>query len=351
MRAPSCDRPEPVRIVIAEDSTTVRALLVEICRRDPGIVVIGEAADGLQAVELTRRLRPALVLMDVYMPVLDGIEATKQIMRDVPTPIILVTPGTAQGEVEAGLSALRFGALTVLPKPMGSGTPSSDAAARRLVDLVKALADVKVIRRRTDTPRAREVIPRPRGRLVAVASSTGGPPALSRFLQELPPDLPVPVVIVQHIVGGFLPGLVSWLRTEVPFRVAVAVDGEVLLPGSVYLAPDGSHLEVDSSLRVHLTDAAPVSGFRPSATVLFRSLARNFGSRAIGVVLTGMGEDGLDGARDMHVAGALVLAQDEQSSIVYGMPRAVTEAGLADVVGPVSQLAAEVSASLVRRSP
>lgn len=343
------DKPTPVRVVIAEDSTTARALLVDICRRDLGIVVVGEAADGLQAVRLTQRLRPDLVLMDVYMPVLDGIEATKEIMRVAPTPIIMVTAGAAPGDVEAGLSALRFGALTVIPKPTGTDSPESGAAARRLVDLVKALADVKVIRRRTESPEPREiVVPRAPGRLVAVAASTGGPPALSRFLQELPIELPAPVVVVQHIVGGFLPGLTGWLRTAVPFRVTEAVDGEVLQPGGVYLAPDGSHLEVCSSLRVRLTDAPPVSGFRPSATVLFRSVARSLGPGAIGVVLTGMGEDGLEGARDMHAAGALILAQDKASSVVYGMPRAVADAGLAEVVGPVARLAAEVSAALMR---
>lgn len=342
-------RREPVRIVIADDSTAARAILVEICGRDPEIVVVGEAADGLQAVSLAQRMRPSLVLMDVYMPVLDGIEATKLIMRDVPTPIIMVTAGAEQADVEAGLSALRFGALTVVPKPTGTESPGSDGAARRLVDLVKALADVKVIRRRrTGTPPPREVAPRRRARLVAVAASTGGPPALSRFLQELPADLPAPIVVVQHIVGGFLPGLATWLRTEVPFRVAEAVDGEVLLPGTVYLAPDGSHVEVDAGLRVRLTDAPPVSGFRPSATVLFRSLARSLGADVIGVILTGMGEDGLDGARQLKAAGALVLAQDRQSSVVYGMPRAVAEEGLADVVGPVGQLAAEVYAALMR---
>lgn len=338
---------DPVRIVIAEDSTTVRALLVEICQRDPGITVVGEAADGVQAVRLTQRLRPDLVLMDVSMPALDGLEATKQIMRDVPTPIVMVTPGAAPGDVEASLSALRFGALTVLPTPTGVGTPESDAAARHLVDIVKALADVKVIRRRSDGPTSPGIPPLPRRRLVAVAASTGGPPALCQFLQELPADLSVPVVVVQHIVEGFLPGLAGWLRAEVPFRVLEAADGEVLLPGSVYLAPDGSHLEVDSGLRARLTDALPVSGFRPSATVLFRSVARSLGSGAIGVVLTGMGEDGLDGARAMREAGGLVLAQDRRSSVVYGMPRVVEEAGLADVVGPVSVLAAEVCASLM----
>jgi two-component system chemotaxis response regulator CheB len=315
---------------------------VGLCERDPDIVVVGEASDGEQAVELTVRLGPALVLMDVHMPVLDGIEATKQIMRERPTPIIMVTAGKSPTDVEAGLSALRFGALTVLPKPVAPGVDGFEAAASKMLSLVKALADVKVIRRRTrEAPRA----PRRTGELavVAVAASTGGPPAVCAFLQELPADLPVPVVVVQHIVEGFMPGLVAWLRTEVPFHVAQAVHGEPLRPGTVYLAPDGRHLEVDSAVRARLSDVSPVVGFKPSASVLFGSLAKNLGAAATAVVLTGMGQDGLEGARALRAAGGRILAQDMASSVVYGMPRAVADAGLVHVQGTVEQLAADIA--------
>lgn len=339
-----------MRVVIAEDSTTARELLVSICERDPLLTVVGQAADGEQAVRLTRRLRPSVVLMDVYMPVLDGVEATKQIMREVPTPIVMVTAGTQPHDVEIGLSALRFGALTVLPKPSGPETAEFQERAQRMVAMVKALSEVKVIRRRGRGPSAIPTRASPRGRLVAVAASTGGPPALSRFLQELPADLSAPVVVVQHIVEGFLPGLVGWLRTEVPFQVSLAADEQPLEAGSVYLAPDGFHLEVDADLRARLTNAEPVSGFRPSATVLFRSVARSLGPAGIGVVLTGMGDDGLTGVRALHDAGGRVLVQDERTSAVYGMPRAVADAGLAHLIGPVEQLAAEAAASLTKGS-
>lgn len=338
----------PVRVVIAEDSSTARALLVAICSDDPGIQVVGEATNGQQAVELTRRLRPSLVLMDVFMPVMDGLEATKQIMRDEPTPIVMVTGSTHPDAVEAGLSAMRFGALTVLRKPQG--TAPSDPTAQRLVDLVKALADVKVIRRRQGGASRRATPPVATGRVVAVGASTGGPPALCRFLQELPPDLPVPVVVVQHIVEGFLAGLVGWLRAEVPFQVTQAADGQRLAPGTVYLAPDGHHLEVERDLTASLTRSPAVSGFRPSATVLFRSVARSVGEGGIGVVLTGMGSDGLDGVRELRAAGGRILVQDENSSVVYGMPRVVADAGLSDLVAPVDQLAAEVSRLLRKGS-
>ena len=339
-----------VRVLVADDSTTARHLLVAMCEKDPFLQVVGEAADGVQAVELTRRLRPSVVLMDIHMPILDGLESTKLIMRETPTPIIVVTAGTSRRDVEAGLSAVRNGALTVLPKPTDPpGTPGYAASAQRLVAMVKALADVKVIRRRVD---ARDTArpPRPELRVVAVAASTGGPPAVCRFLQELPRELSVPVVVVQHIAEGFLPGLVAWLAAEVPFPVVEAMAGQRLEPGTVYLAGDGRHLEVDSQLRARLTDAPPASGFRPSATVLFASLARSLGPAAAGVVLTGMGSDGLDGVRELRRAGGRVLAQDAATSVVNGMPGVVVAAGLADVVGPVERLAADVSA-LTRRNP
>lgn len=332
-----------VRVVVADDSSTARRLLVALCGRDPNIVVVGEASDGEQAVEMTVRLGPSLVLMDVHMPVLDGIEATKQIMRERPTPIIMVTAGRSPTDVEAGLSALRFGALTVLPKPVAPGVDGFEAAAGRLISLVKALAEVKVIRRRDHNRAGTPRRPPDQAGVLAVAASTGGPPALCAFLQGLPTDLPVPVVVVQHIVEGFLPGLVAWLRVEVAFHVTLAEHGQQLRAGTVYIAPDGHHLEVDRHLRARLTEEPPVVGFRPSATVLFRSLGRNLGAGATAVVLTGMGQDGLEGARGLRSAGGKVLAQDEASSVVYGMPKVVVDAGLAHAQGTVEQLAAEVA--------
>jgi len=349
-----------VRVLIADPCTATRGRLVALCGHDPGISVVGEAVNGAQAAELARLLRPSLVLMDVGMPGLDGVECTKLIMRESPTPIIILTNSSSAREVEAGLRAVRHGALTVLPKP---STPSAaptgtiqhdlagEPAGRHLVSMVKALSDVKVVRRRSGRPAgARSDDPSPRLQIIGIAASTGGPPALARLLQELPADLSVPIVVVQHIVEGFLPGLVAWLGADVPFRVAVAADGQHLVPGTVYVAGDGRHLEVNAQLRAHLSDAPPVAGFRPSATVLFASLARGLGPAAAGVVLTGMGSDGLEGLRALRLAGGRVLAQDRTSSVVNGMPGAVVSAGLAHVVGPVTRLAADLSATARRRS-
>ena len=343
--------PGGIRLLIADSSAPARRLLASLCEQDPAIRVIGEAASGAQAAELTRRLRPSLVLMADGMLLLDGLEHTTVIMRETPTPIIVVASSTSRRHVEAGLSAMRNGAVMVLPKPSGPpGTPGFIASGQHLVTTVKAMAGVKVIRRRTDlssggTPTGRQV-----GlRIVGVAASTGGPPALLRFLQELDDDLPVPVVAVQHIVPSFVTRFVSWLGAELAFHVTEAVPGQRLEAGTVYVAGAGCHLEVDRSLRARLTLTPPVAGFRPSATVLFSSLARALGPAAAGVVLTGMGSDGLDGLRELRDAGGRVLAQDPQSCVVYGMPRAVTDAGLVHTVGTVEQLARNVSA-LAKRS-
>ncbi len=348
-----------VRIVIAEDSTTARELLVSLFRADPGTEVVGEAANGVQAVELTKRLRPSLVVMDIQMPQMDGFEATKRIMIEAPTPVIIVTAAHDPRDVEMSLRAVQLGALTVLPKPTGPGAPDFEATSRRLVSLAKALSEVRVVRRRATGPDGpssgtSDAI-RQHGDLggpvqvVAMAASTGGPAALFRLLEQLPSDIAVPVLVVQHIAEGFSEGLVAWLGSGTALPVKLAEHGEHLVGGTVYVAPSGRHLEVGTNRCVVLSGDPPVSGFRPSATVLFRSVAAAYGRGAVAVVLTGMGQDGCDGIAVLSKIGGRILVQDEASSVVFGMPGAVVAAGLADVVAPVSGLATCLSKLVPRR--
>ena len=352
----------PVRVLVAEDSSTARELLVSLFRDDPGTEVAGEAANGVQAVELTKQLRPDLVVMDIQMPEMDGFEATKRIMIEAPTPVIIVTAAHDPRDVEMSLRAVRLGALTLLPKPTGPGARSFDAEAHRLVSLAKALSQVAVVRRRWPTvdgvgPAGRPAadvsgpVPDLGGpvEVVAVAASTGGPAALYRLLEQLPRDTDVPVLVVQHIADGFSHGLANWLGSGTALPVKLAAHGEPLSGGVVYVAPCRFHLEVGPDRLVVLSDAAPVGGFRPSATVLFRSVAAVYGRSAAGVVLTGMGNDGCEGVADLRRAGGRVLAQDEATSVVFGMPGAVVSAGLADVVAPVGRLAACLSTMVSRR--
>jgi two-component system chemotaxis response regulator CheB len=336
-----------IRVVVAEDSRTVRELLVSILESSPDLRVVGQASNGAEAVALAERLRPDLVTMDIHMPVMDGFEATRQIMARVPTPILIVSSAASPGDVELSLQATRLGALMVLPKPGAPGSPRFEREARELVSMARAMAGVKVVRQRP-APSARVPaslppeprFPVPHPRVVAMVSSTGGPAALQQVLGELPAAFPWPVLVVQHIAHGFTGALAHWLDGGCPLRVKVAEAGERLLPGVVYVAPDDRHLGAHPDATALLSAAEAVRGFRPSGTFLFDSVARSFGAAAVGVILTGMGNDGVEGLRRLHAAGAQVIAQDEASSVVYGMPREAVLAGVAtevlalDRIGP-----------------
>lgn len=334
-----------VRVLVCDDSSTARALLVEILRSDPEIEVVGEARDGVEAVELVQRLRPQVVTMDIHMPRLDGLAATKEIMITAPTPIVLVTGSTSVHDVAFAMNALRLGAVALLEKAPGPHAPGFEEAARKLCNTVRAMAGVKVVRQW----RARELSAagpnnpgaEQRAEVVAIVTSTGGPPALERLLGRLPPGFRAPLLVVQHITPGFLPGLVSWLNTVSPLHVKAAEHGEALRPGIVYLAPDDCHLGV-AGRTIALSQAAPVGGFRPSGTYLLESVARAYGPAAVALILTGMGEDGVVGLAAVRRAGGRVIAQDEQSCVVYGMPAAAVAAGLADQVLPLGAMADEL---------
>lgn len=340
--------PVTIRVLVAEDSITARRLLVEVLRSDPDIEIVGEAADGQEAVEMAERLCPTVVTMDIQMPGLDGFEATRLIMARSPTPIVIVSAIVNDREVEVSMHALRAGALTVLPKLPGPETSAFEGQRRQLLDTVKAMSEVKVVRRRQRPPEPSTRVPSPhrpvgRARLVAVAASTGGPPVLARLLEDLPADFRLPILVVQHMASGFVGGLARWLNTAGPLPVKVAEHGEPLRAGTMYLAPDDRHLGIAGRWSVKLSDEDPVSGFRPSATVLFRSIAEVAGASTAAVVLTGMGCDGLEGLRAVLRAGGRIIAQDKESSVVFGMNGAAVGAGMADVTVPADQLASCLS--------
>ena len=343
-----------IRVVVADGSAIRRAELTSVLERDHEIEVVAEAVDGEHAVALARLFRPAVLLIDAEIPGLDGYEATRQIMVASPTRVIVISGRDEAHQVHIALQAARAGALTVVSRPSPAG---GAAEARRMVTLVKALADMKVVRRRRSATGEHERAAaaespaptlRPRIEILGVAASTGGPDALMGFLGHLPAGLEIPVVVVQHIAVGFVEGMAAWLAGGTSLRVAVARQGEPLRVGHVYLAPDHRHLAVVGS-RIDLASGPPNGGFTPSANVLFSSLARNYGAAAAGLVLSGMGQDGVAGAQDLRAAGGLVLAQDH-SSAVFGMPHAVADAGIAHFVGPVDELAAHLAEAAAPRA-
>jgi two-component system chemotaxis response regulator CheB len=347
-----------LRVLVVEDSPTVRALLVAMLESDPDIEVVGQAADGREAVREAVRLRPDLITMDVQMPELDGLAATKEIMAEAPTPIIIVSSTVSRESVALSLDATQAGALMVMPKPLGPHTGDFESQRDQFVRMAKAMAQVKVVRRwSARRGRLRPLLgPRPATladpgavlRVVTIGCSTGGPAALRRILDGLTSDFPLPIAVVQHMARGFVEGLATWLDGGGPLRVRVATDGEPLRPGWVYIAADDRHLALERDPadprrpRARLHDLPPVGGFRPAASYLFATAARAFGAGAAGVILTGMGSDGVEGLRELHGAGAPVLAQDEATSVVYGMAREAVLAGAVDEVLPLDAIAARL---------
>lgn len=330
-----------IRVLIAEDSVTVRELLVAILSADPEIEIAGTAKNGREAIEMTRHLRPDVVTMDVNMPEVDGFEATKQIMIETPTPIVIISASVDVRDVTISMNALRAGALALLPKPLGANVPDFQEITRHLTSTVKAMAGVKVVRHSpaNHLARAANIPPVGLARVIAIAASTGGPAALARILADLPAQFPLPILVVQHISSGFVNGLASWLNTVCPLNVKVAKDGERVAGSTVYLAGDDTHLGIGGDFKIRLGKTGPVGGFRPSATYLFESVAAAYGSSMVALVLTGMGQDGVKGLNAVRSGGGRVLAQDEASCIVFGMPKEAIAQGFVDEVLPLSTIA------------
>ena len=347
-----------VRVVVVDDSATARQVLVAVLRADDGIEVVGQAVDGFEAVEMVKRLRPDIVTMDVQMPKLDGFAATKRIMLEAPTPI-LITTSLDPRALSVSLEAVRVGALAVHAKPGSPLTPAFEEEARELVRQVKAMSQVKVVRhyqRTPDPPAATPALAAATlqdvpAEVVAIATSTGGPGAIHRILTTLPADFPVPILVVQHLSRGFIPGFAGWLDKASLVRVKPAEEGEALRPGTVYVAVDDHHLCLTPTRKVHLSAAPAVGGFRPSGTVLFESVAKVFGNRAVAVILTGMGRDGVDGLRAIRRAGGRTIAESEATAVVYGMPSAAVQAGLADFILPLGEVCSALAGLFVAVRP
>jgi two-component system chemotaxis response regulator CheB len=343
----------PVRVMIVEDSLVVRQLLAYIVGRDPRFTVVAAVPSAEEAMAELDRVKPDVISMDIRLPGIDGLEATRRIMAERPTPIVVFADAIEDSSLKISMNALRAGALTVVEKPVGVATANHELLADTLCTQLYIMSSVPVIRRRS----IGGALARERGKLLvetanlndpplrgvgflALAASTGGPPALAKLLDALPSDFGAPVFVVQHMGAAFMEGFASWLDSLSPLRTALAREGEVALPGRVYVAPGDRHMTVTAGGVIRLTNAAPVRGQRPSANVLFSSLAKSAPSRTLGVLLTGMGEDGAQGLAELRKAGGHTIAEHESSTVVYGMPAAAVKLGAArdvlplDAIGP-----------------
>ena len=342
-----------LRVLVAEDSLTVRKRIVEALSAMPDFEVVGEAGDGKQAIEQCQALHPDVMTLDMMMPVMSGLAATEYIMAYCPTPILIVSASTNRGELFKTYQALAAGAVDVLEKDLGEG--GDGAWESRLAGALRIVARVRVIThlkgRQTAPPEpaaAAAVTGATELRAVAIGASTGGPGAVLALLKGLPKGFPLPILLVVHLTPSFGGAFAEWLDGESPLPVAYARDGEpVPHPGKgcVRMAPPGSHLFVQDG-RLRLGHGPERYSCRPSVDVLFESVAAELGASAVGCLLTGMGRDGAAGLLAMRRAGALTLAQDEASCVVYGMPREAVQLGAAVRVLPLDRMAPALAAAL-----
>mgnify|MGYP001190433188 CR=1 FL=1 len=349
-----------INVMIVEDSRTVSEFLQHIINRDPRLRVVANVRSGEEALESLRIVSPDIISLDIRLPGMNGLEATQRIMNERPTPIVVVSSDVQDDELNISMNALRAGALAVVQKPVGLKHADYESLASELCTKLAIMSEVRVIRQRYRTF-APKIEPRPvpaaassssgaqpsaarlegRGgapRVVGLVASTGGPNAIVQVLNSLTPNVTAPILLVQHITPGFVRGFVGWLDDVVPgLKVVEAVQGMALEPRTVYVAPAAKHLTLGAPFHVNLTDAPAVNAQKPSGTVLFRSLAGQ-GGAAAAVLLTGMGEDGALGMRDMHDAGAYTIVEDESTAIVYGMPAAAVRLGAASAALPLGEI-------------
>ncbi|WP_197041276.1 chemotaxis protein CheB [Chondromyces apiculatus] len=349
---------EPLRVLIVNDSATQRVALRMALAEEPGVEVVGEVPDGYAATSTVIRLRPSVVLLDVVMPGMDGFATAREIMARTPTPIVMITAAADAKSSELILEAMRARALAVTQGLPPRTAPGYVQRRRALAQLLRSMAQVRVgpppgsspelpasqdgiptrpraLPERSKPISLQEPAPTPQGPIVAVGmvASAGGPNAIADILAELPRRVVPPILIVQHIAPGFAPGFASWLAQRTGYPTDLAQQGEALRVGRAYVAPEDRHLGVNALGRVALSDAPPVGYFRPSGTWLLRSLAQTLGPRALGIILSGMGDDGADGTVALRRAGGRVVAQDQQSSVVFGMPKeAIVREGADDVL-------------------
>jgi two-component system chemotaxis response regulator CheB len=346
-----------IKVVVVDDSALVRSILKSIIEANQDMECLGVACDPIEARELIRETNPDVITLDVEMPRMDGLDFLERLMRLRPTPVIMISTLTERG-AETTLRALELGAVDFVAKPRLGVAHGLEEISEEISDKLRAAARARVARRAPASPEPSaapsgpaRVKPLPIAysrasteRLIAIGASTGGTEAVRALLLGLPADCP-PVLIVQHMPAGFTRSFAERLNSQCKMHVKEAIDGERVLPGHVYIAPGGCQMSVKRSgayCVIKVDDGPPVNRHKPSVDVMFRSVARSVGVNAVGVMLTGMGRDGADGMREMRDAGAYNFAQNEETCVVYGMPREAVAAGAVDQILPLQDIAGQL---------
>ena len=332
-----------IKVLIVDNSPVSRFVVRNILERDGDLKIVGEARNGKEALELVSHFNPDILTIDVSQPDMEGLEVTKKIMQENPVPIIAVT-NQKDNRLKKAIQIIQAGALTVVEKPDQFMMNEVDAAGKNLIDSIKSLSEVKVVRRWNDNRLQQNAklirlgSVKSSTEIIGIATSTGGPNALAKLLKQLPADFQIPILIVQHIMKGFTENFVTWLGNVSKRKVKLAEQHELIQKNYVYIAPDDFHLSVNRFNRLVLNSDEPVKGHRPSADYLFLSIARNYANRGMGIILTGMGDDGAEGMKAIKDAGGLTIAQNRDSSVIFGMPNEAISRNAVDKVVSIDKI-------------
>lgn len=354
-----------IKVLLVEDSPIALEILQRILKSSPKVTVVGTARNGKEALALIPNLEPNVICTDFHMAQMDGLELTKQVMAKYPTPILVISNSVQTDDSENIFKLMQAGAIDVFPKPLAGLGSEYEKIRESLITKIKVLSGVKVFTRSlskttfpqtetTSTPLLKSTIPssikiNSEIKVVTIGASTGGPQALQKVLSPLPSSFPLPIICTQHISEGFLEGLVNWLASECALKVKIAVLGESPLPGTVYFAPDGNHLELNSFGKFTYNNSGAVDGHCPSVTAMFQSVTKFYGKKTLGILLTGMGRDGATGMKTISEAGGITIAQDEVSSVVFGMPKEAITLGAAQYVLPIENIAAILIETVLKK--
>ena len=347
---------DKIRVLVVEDSFLMRKIISDIINSDPGLEVLDKAKDGKEALEKILALKPDVVTLDVNLPLLDGISVLEEIMRQKPTRVIMLSAHTRE-ETSTTIRALELGALDFIAKPSGEVSLDLPKLKDEIISKIKLASTVDLNKFLSLSERRRLLLarraekPLALKKLVIIGASTGGPKAILEIMQDIPPAVPAAFLIIQHMPRGFTLSFAERLSWQSGIKTKEAEEGDIILAGKAFVAPAGYHMVLEkqnNQLKVNLTEEALVNFVRPSIDVTMTSIAEVFGSNVIGVILTGMGKDGVEGARNIKQKGGFIIIQDEETSGVWGMPKMIYEAGLADKVLPISKIAGAIIENIER---